>query len=46
MGRVNEEKGIAKGTLLFCALGLTNVRKEARMRGTKLHKVGARLVQA
>jgi hypothetical protein len=39
-------KGIAEGTLLFCGLGLTNVREEARMRGAKFHIVGARLVQA
>ena len=39
-------KGIAEGTLLFCGLGLTNVREEARMRGAKFRIVGARLVQA
>ncbi len=41
-----ESKGIAEGTLLFCGLGLTNVREEARVRGAKLRIVGARLVQA
>src|SRR5208283_4522683 len=35
-----------KGKLLFCALGLTNVRQETRMRRAKLGVIGARLVQA
>jgi hypothetical protein len=44
--RLGATKGIAKGTLPFCGLGLTNVREKARMRGAKLVVIGARLVQA
>lgn len=36
----------AKGTLLFCALGLTNVRQKTWMRRAKLAVIRARLVQA
>ena len=44
--RLSKTKGIAKGTLPFCSLGLTNVREKARMRGAKLSIVDARLTQA
>jgi hypothetical protein len=44
--RFDEEKGIAKGTLLFPGLGLTNVRQKSRMRRPKLGVIAARLVQA
>ncbi len=36
----------AKCTLLFCALGLTNIRQKPRMRRAKIRVIGARLVQA
>ena len=44
--RFGGTKGTVKGTLLFRALGLTNVRQKTRMRRAKMRVIGARLVQA
>jgi hypothetical protein len=45
-GTLAETTGIAKGTLLFCRLGLTNVREEARMGCPALGKVLAGFLEA
>jgi hypothetical protein len=45
-GQHTPATGIAKGTLLFSGLGLTNVRQKTRMRGAELSEIGPRLTQA